>query len=124
MLPRSCWIALIPAVFAGILQHLFPNGDLTVFGGEEGILRETQAWSGFSFLVGFLIVFRTSQAYARFWEGCTASHQMRAEWFDACSSIVSFTKYSKVSPLIIRNFKEVLIRLTSMLHAAALAELE
>jgi len=121
----SLLIALGPGVASAVLQHMYPNGSLAFFDGDEGgILNETQAWSGFSFLVGFLIVFRTSQAYNRFWEGCTASHQMRAEWFDACSSIVSFTKYSKADARTVRRFKELLIRLTSMLHAAALAELE
>jgi len=87
-------------------------------------MSESQAWSGFSFLVGFLIVFRTSQAYGRFWEGCTASHQMRAEWFDACSSLISFCKASCAPPETIHTFKSLLVRLTSMLHAAALGALE
>jgi len=124
LLPKALGFAMLPAAAAAVLQITFPDGTLSFFAGEQGVLRETQAWSGFSFLVGFLIVFRTSQAYSRFWEGCTASHQMRAEWFDACSSVVSFTKYSKTAPRKIRRFKELLIRLTSMLHAAALAELE
>ena len=29
---------------------------------------------GFSFVVGFLLVFRTSQSYARFWDGATKVH--------------------------------------------------
>ena len=49
---------------------------------------------------------------------------MRAEWFDAVSALYSFTKHSKENPEAINAFMEILIRLTSMLHAAALAELE
>lgn len=100
------------------------RGYLSILDKEDSILRESQAWSGFAFLVGFLIVFRTSQAYNRFWDGCTATHQMRAEWFDACAALVSFCQHSSVDKDIIEDFKQTLIRLFSMLHAAALAELE
>jgi predicted membrane chloride channel (bestrophin family) len=91
---------------------------------QFSILKDAQAWGGISFLVGFLVVFRTSQAYSRFWEGCTATHQMRAEWFDACCALISYTKYSKAGEDKINEFKHSLVRLFSMLHAAALAELE
>mmetsp|Transcript_39521 Transcript_39521/g.92964 ORF Transcript_39521/g.92964 Transcript_39521/m.92964 type:complete len:583 (+) Transcript_39521:142-1890(+) len=127
--PVTIFIALPCALLAAAVQFLYPDGNLrlAVFGvapDAGGVMTESQAWSGFSFLVGFLIVFRTSQAYGRFWEGCTASHQMRAEWFDAGSSLVSFCKASQAPPATIASFKELLIRLISMLHAAALAELE
>mmetsp|Transcript_814 Transcript_814/g.1784 ORF Transcript_814/g.1784 Transcript_814/m.1784 type:complete len:659 (+) Transcript_814:175-2151(+) len=96
------------------------------FLAAEDILKETQVWSGFTFLVGFLIVFRTSQAYARFWDGCTATHNMRAEWLDGVSALCAFVEFS--NGRVARDkqvvFKAKLIRLVSMLHSAALAELE
>mmetsp|Transcript_11150 Transcript_11150/g.12451 ORF Transcript_11150/g.12451 Transcript_11150/m.12451 type:complete len:110 (-) Transcript_11150:38-367(-) len=52
---------------------------------EKSILKASAVWSSFSFLVGFLIVFRTSQAYSRFWDGCSSTHRMRAEWYNATS---------------------------------------
>jgi len=125
--PITCIVALPSAILSAVMHYLFPEQSLKLyFLGEDsgGIVSESQAWAGFSFLVGFLIVFRTSQAYGRFWEGCTASHTMRAEWFDACSSLVSFCKASCAPPQEVWRFKHLLIRLTSMLHAAALAELE
>eukprot|EP00438_Fugacium_kawagutii_P017893 Skav201910 [mRNA] locus=scaffold3992:118886:121469:+ [translate_table: standard] len=47
-------------------------------------------------ILRILVVFRTGQAYNRFWDGSTLTHQMRGDWFDAAS----------------------------MLHALSLAELE
>lgn len=92
---------------------------------EEKILNDNAVWSGFTFLVGFLIVFRTSQAYARFWSGCTATHLMRAEWFDSCSAIVSFCRHcSPDQTQDIATFQNVLVRLFSILHALAMAEIE
>lgn len=122
--PSSLVVALPCASLAVFLKIMMREDYFGFISGKDSIMSETQAWSGFSFLVGFLIVFRTSQAYNRFWDGCTATHQMRAEWFDACSALVSFCRHSKAQEDLIMRFKNTLIRLFSMLHAAALAELE
>lgn len=92
--------------------------------GEDSVTRDNAVWSGFTFLVGFLIVFRTSQSYSRFWDGCTSTHHMRAEWFDGCSSLVAFCRHSKVDKELVGAFQNTLVRLFSMLHASALGEIE
>jgi len=122
--PNAMCVAVPCSLLSALLKVLIDEGHLVVFQDEDSILRENQAWNGFSFLVGFLIVFRTSQAYNRFWDGCTATHQMRAEWFDSCSSLFAFCNHSKAPLPKIESFKARAVRLFSMLHAAALAELE
>merc|ERR1712032_1302176 len=52
------------------------------------------------------------------------THKMGAEWFDACSSLVAFCKFSEAEPDRILEFQNILVRLFSMLHAAALGEIE
>jgi len=99
--------------------HSNKSEDLNI-----SFLVDNAPWGAFSFLVGFLIIFRTSQAYARFWEGATAMHAMRAEWFDACSSLISFCKYSEAPTVAIQTFEQTIIRLFSLLHAVALADIE
>lgn len=93
-------------------------------GQENGILKDSSTWGSFMFLVGFLVVFRTSEAYSRFWDGCSATHQMRAEWFNAYSGLIAFCKGSSASPHITAEFQNTLVRLFSMLHAVALADIE
>mmetsp|Transcript_29860 Transcript_29860/g.69457 ORF Transcript_29860/g.69457 Transcript_29860/m.69457 type:complete len:586 (-) Transcript_29860:77-1834(-) len=122
--PSSMMVALPAALLAAALRLLIDAGHLQWLEAEDSVLKETQAWNGFNFLVSFLVVFRTSQSYNRFWDGCTAMHQMRAEWVDACISVFSFTKYSKAPAYQIDNFKGLMVRLMSMMHASALAELE
>lgn len=90
----------------------------------DGILEEQAAWGGFTFLVGFLVVFRTSIAYSRFWDGVTSTHKMRAEWFDACASLCAFCKHSSESQQTIDEFMGTLVRMFSLMHAVALAEIE
>jgi len=94
------------------------------FAKEDSVMTNNAIWGGFTFLVGFLAVFRTSQAYSRFWEGCTSTHKMGAEWFDCCSSLMAFCKHSKAPQSTILEFQNTLVRLFSMLHAAALGEIE
>mmetsp|Transcript_19783 Transcript_19783/g.35877 ORF Transcript_19783/g.35877 Transcript_19783/m.35877 type:complete len:623 (-) Transcript_19783:87-1955(-) len=122
--PSSMAVALPAAFLAAALRLAIDAGYLPWLEAEDSVLTESQAWNGFNFLVSFLVVFRTSQSYNRFWDGCTAMHQMRAEWVDSCISIFAFTKYSHASVQQIDTFKALMVRLMSMLHAAALAELE
>lgn len=120
--PQSMLMAVPCSLFAAFLR--WSDEGKAWLEEESAVITNSAAWGGFSFLVGFLIVFRTSQAYARFWDGCTAAYRMRAEWFDACSALVSFCTHSSAAADDIMCFQHLLVRLVSMLHAAALAEIE
>ncbi|CAK9014371.1 unnamed protein product [Durusdinium trenchii] len=85
---------------------------------------DATVYNAFSTLLGILVVFRTGQAYNRFWDGSTLTHQMRGDWFDAASSIISFTRTSKADRAKLWEFRQIVVRLFSMLHALSLAELE
>jgi len=124
--PTSFAIALPCGILTAILRMCLDFGYLLPMTEVDGrnIIKDNSCWSGFTFLVGFLVVFRTSQAYSRFWDGCTSTHQMRAEWYDACSALCAFCKYSTASTEAIAKFQHLMIRLFSMLHAVALADIE
>lgn len=85
---------------------------------------DSTVYNAFSTLLGILVVFRMGQAYNRFWDGSTLTHQMRGDWFDAASSIISFTRTSKADSTKLWEFRQIVVRLFSMLHALSLAELE
>jgi len=133
VLPFATAVALPCAVLGFVLKH-FSNTSWWASYLEAGqtfgmpsymaLLRESAAYTGFSALVGFFLVFRTQQAYGRFQKGATAIHEMRGEWFDAASSLIAFCKYSEADISLILRFQHKLIRLFSMLHAVALADLE
>lgn len=116
----------VPCALLASMVKLLMTLDLINWdrAGVHVPLREYAAWSGFSFLVGFLVVFRTSQAYNRFWSGCSATHRMRAEWYEACCGLVAFSSQSKCPEIQRLHFRNLVVRLFSMLHAMALAELE
>lgn len=83
----------------------------------------TDTYAQFTGLMSLVLVFRTSQAYSRFWNGCDLAHQMTGDWFDAVSTIVAFTKHSEVPLDEIESFKHLLIRLVSLLNAMVFADM-
>lgn len=125
--PRALWVSL-PCSIITMLLVVGINAEWTQqfqhFDNEDSVMNNNAVWGGFSVLAGFLVIFRTSQAYSRFWEGATSTHKMGAEWFDSCSSLVAFCKASTAAPEVVTEFENLLVRLFSMLHAAALGEIE
>eukprot|EP00929_Paragymnodinium_shiwhaense_P049408 TRINITY_DN2491_c1_g5_i1.p1 TRINITY_DN2491_c1_g5~~TRINITY_DN2491_c1_g5_i1.p1 ORF type:complete len:560 (-),score=74.21 TRINITY_DN2491_c1_g5_i1:244-1923(-) len=93
---------------------------------ESGIFAtdKSQLWSAATVTLFFLLGFRANAAYRRFWEGTSLLHQMRGEWFDAVSCLVTFTRpaltvhYEKV-----HDFRHTMVRLMSLCHGSALEEI-
>lgn len=125
--PASFLVALpcagIGALFKKLTQTEETRAAFAFLGDKGSVLLDNSAWNGFGVLVGFLIIFRTSQAYARFWEGCATCHRMRVEWFNTCSQLVAFTATSKVDASEVQDFQVVLARLFSILFAVAIEEI-
>merc|ERR1719247_3328251 len=87
-------------------------------------------WSIITLAVGVLIAFRTNRAYSRFWEGITLVPMMRAEWFEACSNLMAFSKVAidkkpadKIVYCKVITFQGILVRLMSLMHGAALRQI-
>lgn len=116
--PKACVFA-VPATLVAIVFHIMTK-DVEEFKLDLTIMENSAAYSGFSFVVGFLLVFRTSQAYTRFWEGTTLMQLLRGQWVGAFSSILAFTSTSTVDQQAIEDFRHKLVRLFSLLHASAL----
>lgn len=116
----------IPCGILGALIKLAADEEGKIYRDPLTIntLRESNSWTAFSGLIGFLIVFRTQEAYSRFWNGCTATHKMRTLWFSAGGNILAYCRTSSAPREQVWKFQGMFIRLLSMLHAAALAEIE
>lgn len=80
-------------------------------------------WSGYTAVLGFLMVFRNNQAYHRFWEGAALTQQVRGEWLNAVSSLMAFCNTDDERRSDVVRFSHFLIRLMSMLHCAALQQI-
>lgn len=127
MRERVFKFALLVALPCASAAALVKWWDLEGFGKlEKGFLSKlviSSAYGSLTFLLSMLTVFRTSQSYARFWDGAEAIYQMGSDFFDVASSVCSFCKMSHAAPALQTSFQHTLIRLFSILHALILAEL-
>jgi len=117
VVPKAlCWA--IPSALCAIGLFFYWGGDDTK---ESRSVSNT--WVGYSFILGFLIVYRMQQAYVRFWEGATLTNELRAEWIDACQSLFAYCTDKPDKKADVDKFQHMLVRLLSMLHRAALERL-
>eukprot|EP00927_Polykrikos_kofoidii_P071889 TRINITY_DN6808_c0_g1_i1.p1 TRINITY_DN6808_c0_g1~~TRINITY_DN6808_c0_g1_i1.p1 ORF type:complete len:673 (+),score=59.94 TRINITY_DN6808_c0_g1_i1:101-2119(+) len=126
-LPKACLFGL-PSAFMSLawilLQEEYP--DQIQFYVN---LNVSASWAILTVVLGMLLSFRTNKAYARFWEGTTLVQQMRAEWFEACSNLMAFSKMAilkdPTNPEVRKRsttFGFTLVRLVSLMHGAALRQ--
>lgn len=112
-------IAWLMAVGTMILKSLQISRPELFFDGlwpEDVLVYTTLSW-----VLGFLLVFRTSQAYARYWDGgCLPFSKLSIEWFDACAQIVAFAETSGAPEEQKFGFQSTMVTLFSLLHSCAL----
>eukprot|EP00929_Paragymnodinium_shiwhaense_P028061 TRINITY_DN16343_c0_g1_i2.p1 TRINITY_DN16343_c0_g1~~TRINITY_DN16343_c0_g1_i2.p1 ORF type:complete len:477 (-),score=76.97 TRINITY_DN16343_c0_g1_i2:327-1757(-) len=117
--------ALAWAVPSGALAALYCRLFKGMWGDPEnypdiGGTSFTVVWGGYTFIVGFLLVFRTQIAWARFWEGAKILWYMKGVWVNAVSNTLAFTTVDPNKKAEADSFKHFLVRLMSMLFSASL----
>jgi len=116
--PKAMVVAFPSSIFAGVLNWWMHQAD----SGPVVSPALTNILSGFTFILGFLIVFRSQVAYSRWWEGATILQKLRGEWFNAFSSLMAFCNPNKSKQYEVLKFQHQLIRLMSLLYASALQQ--
>jgi len=121
------WAAVMSGLIAFVTRFYASKGDLPWFveGNPETLQIETAAWTGITGMLGFLIVFRASQAYGRYWSAMADVDMMRSDFYEACSSMCACTSFSSDPVEIERvwHYKQMLVRLVSLLHASTTLDL-
>eukprot|EP00450_Noctiluca_scintillans_P026643 CAMPEP_0194535150 /NCGR_PEP_ID=MMETSP0253-20130528/73602_1 /TAXON_ID=2966 /ORGANISM="Noctiluca scintillans" /LENGTH=516 /DNA_ID=CAMNT_0039380889 /DNA_START=25 /DNA_END=1575 /DNA_ORIENTATION=+ len=113
-------VALLSTAFAAVLMLLHTRVD----GFDVSNVFDDDAYRTFATIVGFISVFRTSQAYSRFWEGADLTFEALGDWFDVVSTLLSFCRYSLAEEDLIIEFQQKVVRLVSLLNAMIYCELE
>mmetsp|Transcript_64411 Transcript_64411/g.150968 ORF Transcript_64411/g.150968 Transcript_64411/m.150968 type:complete len:141 (-) Transcript_64411:152-574(-) len=111
----------VPCAFVAILLHSHwgeDKGDDNLEMQGIGTIR-----SGFSFVLGFLIVFRSNQAYSRFWESVTLFQQIGGEWLNAFSNLLCFCSKDPEKLGQVNEFRYYLSRFDEPLALRYLADL-
>lgn len=130
-LPKAAAFAMPSVMLAMMSRYFIMNSE---YGKGVLLLGQSVVWTVVFFVLGTLIGFRCNKAYARFWEGCTLVQAMSAEWFEACSNLIAFSKMQMLKNppgsekfqekmCKVRDFQFRLIRLMSLLHGMALRQI-
>jgi len=81
---------------------------------------ETTAMAIFFSAIGFLLVFRTAQANARFSDGAVACLKVRGNWYYAASSMVAFCSEDPTKQKEVDDCVNLIVRLMSLMYACCL----
>lgn len=114
---------ILTAAWCLLMNDIAETSDFVAVMVQEDF-NKSQVWSALTASLALLIAFRTRQALQRFWEGTTLMHQMRGEWFDSVSCLISFSRAAKqTKPAEVQQFRHTLVRLASVMHGSALDEI-
>eukprot|EP00408_Alexandrium_pacificum_P010736 CAMPEP_0171222200 /NCGR_PEP_ID=MMETSP0790-20130122/35142_1 /TAXON_ID=2925 /ORGANISM="Alexandrium catenella, Strain OF101" /LENGTH=560 /DNA_ID=CAMNT_0011688141 /DNA_START=85 /DNA_END=1767 /DNA_ORIENTATION=- len=119
VIPKGLIWAIPSAVLATVLHRFLESAGVK----HNLVEQDGQIWSTFYYVLGVLLVFRTNQAYSRYWEGATLLQQVRGEWFNAISSLFAFCSKDRKDRLKVERFQHLLVRLMSMLYCTALQKI-
>lgn len=119
-LPRASAIAAPCGILAALLNVMLTHYDIAHELGDAS--NYVTAFSGFSLVLGWLIVTRTQKGYARWWEAGTLLQQLRGDWFNAVSNLMAFCNADPEKFDDVRVFQHVTVRLFSLLYGNALRQ--
>jgi len=118
--PQAAMVAIPNVVVTLACAHVF---QLFYSVSPEQSASSGQLWRNYNIAVSLLLVFRTQQAYSRWWEGGSLLKQIRGEWYNAASSLIAFSSndFNKIDD--VKHFQHLMVRLMSMLHCSALQQI-
>jgi len=119
--PEAAKLAAFSALLAWVLKYLDRHEEIDLQISESQMMTQSAGFSLFYSTLAFVLVFRTSQCYSRFWHCATSVSTMRAQMAEAASSLVSFSVMSKKPAAEIQVFRHKIVRMFSLLHAMCLA---
>lgn len=127
LVPHACLYGLagvFVTLAVQVANDLFPEFQKT-FGISQEDIGESQIWAASTAILVVLSGFRVKQALDRFWEGTSLLHQMRGEWYDSVSCLMTFSRQADISrKQEVDEFRHTLIRLMSLCHGSALEEVQ
>jgi len=122
--PKASWWAfpatLASAVLFKLKEYVEYTGEDESGGSGSSVITSI---SVFITILGFMVVFRSNQAWSRYWEGADLVLQARGSWVSATSSLIAFCSRQPKDAEGVRDFRNKLVRLMSLLFATSLRTL-
>eukprot|EP00929_Paragymnodinium_shiwhaense_P115916 TRINITY_DN8507_c1_g3_i1.p1 TRINITY_DN8507_c1_g3~~TRINITY_DN8507_c1_g3_i1.p1 ORF type:complete len:597 (-),score=58.92 TRINITY_DN8507_c1_g3_i1:253-2043(-) len=119
--PRAAAWALPAGLLAALYCYVFSLWWKEVANYPDvGGTPFTIVWGGYTFIVGFLLVFRTQIGFSRFWEGAKILWYVKGVWLNAVSNTLAFTTADPAKRAEASAFQHFLVRLMSLLFSASM----
>jgi len=122
VIPQSFCVALPSALLGLFIEYHQKRETWGWSWGRDFFDIKAKAYALFVFVLGFLIIFRTQGAYARFTMGSYSLNAMRVALFDSAVCMMTFTEGTKAKAKDVEEFKHIVIRLLSLLHATSVSK--
>merc|ERR1719408_149672 len=113
VIPKAVGWAMVSSATAVFVNLQFYDAD-----SAENLIAST--WFSYSFLLSFLVVFRTQSAYSRYWEGASTLHAVKGDFINAAGCMFAFCNADPAKKAEVRQFQHLVVRLMSLLHCAGL----
>eukprot|EP00933_Yihiella_yeosuensis_P073488 TRINITY_DN821_c0_g1_i1.p1 TRINITY_DN821_c0_g1~~TRINITY_DN821_c0_g1_i1.p1 ORF type:complete len:360 (-),score=66.83 TRINITY_DN821_c0_g1_i1:67-1146(-) len=118
VLPKACCVALPNACIALFLHYMCASDDhLSLDFGMQGV---ASIWQGYTFMLCFMLVFRSTAAYDRFWEGVSSVMEVGCWWLSSAESVFAFCSNDPAKARQVARFQQLYIRLVSAKFAVSL----
>lgn len=116
--PRAAAVAFVPASLTMLVRLILNFADVQM---TQEVLPLT-LYNTFTAVLGFVVVFRTSIAYSRYWDGINSLRTMAAQWYDAAAGVTAFAETSGRPKEEAKAFQVTICRLMYLMHCFALQE--
>jgi putative membrane protein len=116
--PNASKYALMSASLAVGLKIIEKSGAIQIHGSS--LVTNNAAFGMYASTLAFLLVFRTSKCYSRFWHCATSCCTLRAQLMEAASGLISFAQMSNAPESDVEHFQKMVVSLVSLVHAAAM----
>jgi len=103
---------------AGSLASILVN--VVYYDDESSEKMIASTWFSYSFLLSFLVVFRTQSAYSRYWEGAGTLQSIKGNLANAASCLFAFCSNDPAKKGQVQHFQHLMVRLMSLLHCSGL----
>mmetsp|Transcript_116107 Transcript_116107/g.335322 ORF Transcript_116107/g.335322 Transcript_116107/m.335322 type:complete len:591 (+) Transcript_116107:118-1890(+) len=121
--PKAARWAVPSAMFAILYYRLIHDWTEGWNWLNEPTPAEMTAFSLFTSILGFLIVFRAQLSYARYWEGITLAERACGVWLNGCSNLIAFCNTAPDKQEEVETFQYMLSRLMSLTVCFAMSDI-
>lgn len=123
VLPKSLFWAFPCSALAA--ASWFYQNEIAEDATAQGVRKDAakQVMTGFTAVLGFLLIFRTTKAYGRYWECAMYLQKARGEWYNATSNLFSFCSPRAEKVRDVKRFQQQLVRLISLVFCSAIGEI-